>query len=79
MRGIAGALLRNPLDLLTWPDPGRTLARRADQLADGLGADRSRVRARAFAQAVLSAAWTDEDFGRRDEHALGCADLLDAR
>jgi len=72
-----GALLHNPWpDLLTWPEPGRLLARRVDQLADGLGVDRTRVRDWGFAFAVLSAVWLDEDGEPVDPHPLRCAELL---
>jgi streptomycin 6-kinase len=73
----AGALLRNPWpDLLTWPDPRRILARRVDQLAEALGADRERVRAWGFAQAMLSAVWTVEDHGEGWDFPVTCAELL---
>ena len=72
-----GPLLHNPWqDLLTWPDPAQLLARRVDQLAEGLGVDRERVRAWGFAFAVLSAVWFDEDGGPVDPHPLRCAELL---
>ena len=74
-----GALLRNPLpQLLAWPQPGRVMARRVDQLAAELGFDRARVRGWGLAQAVLSAWWTVEDHGHGWEPALACAALLAA-
>jgi streptomycin 6-kinase len=75
----AGALLRNPLpDLLAWPDPRRTLARRLDLLAESLDFDRTRLRDWGFAQAVLSAWWSFEDHGHGWEPAIACAELLAA-
>ncbi len=72
-----GAMLHNPWsDLLSWPDPARLLARRVDQLAEGLAVDRERVRGWGFAFAVLSAVWFDEDGGPVDPHPLRCAELL---
>ena len=72
-----GALLRNPKPgLLSLPHPGRVLRRRADALCEALDLDRSRVRAWAYAQAVLSAAWSVED-GEDPSFALGVAQLLE--
>jgi streptomycin 6-kinase len=72
-----GALLRNPKpDVLSLPHPGRVLARRAALLCDALALDRARVRGWAYAQAVLSAAWSVED-GEDPSFALAVADLLE--
>jgi streptomycin 6-kinase len=72
-----GPLLLNPWDeLLRWPDPARVLARRVDQLAEGLAVDADRVRRWGFAFAVLSAVWFDEDGRGPDAHSLAVADLL---
>jgi streptomycin 6-kinase len=70
-----GALLRNPKPaLLDLPSPARTLRRRADALSEALGLDRARVYGWAYAQAVLSAAWSVED-GEDPSFALAVADL----
>jgi streptomycin 6-kinase len=54
-----GAFLYNPWPgLLQLPDPARAIARRVDQLAEGLGMERARVRGWGIAQAVLSACWS---------------------
>ncbi len=67
------ALLRNPYpQVLTMPDPARLLARRVDQLAEGLAVPAQRVRAWGYAAAVLSAVW-DADVGLDPSFALGCA------
>ncbi len=72
-----GALLRNPLpQLLEYPQPGRVLARRVDQLAEELGFDRARLRGWGVAQAVLSAWWSFEDFGEISDSTIACAELL---
>jgi streptomycin 6-kinase len=72
-----GALLRNPLpQLLNWPQPGRILARRVDQLSEELGIDRQRLIGWGVAQAVLSAWWSIEDHGHGWEEAMTCAELL---
>jgi streptomycin 6-kinase len=74
-----GALLRNPMpELLRQPGPGRILARRADQLAEELGFDRSRLLGWATAQAVLAGWWDYEDHGHGWEPWLACAELLAA-
>ncbi|MHB8648183.1 MAG: aminoglycoside phosphotransferase family protein, partial [Thermomicrobiales bacterium] len=44
-----GALLRNPEELFTMPQPARILARRIAQLADALALDRARIRGWAIA------------------------------
>ncbi len=56
-----GALLRNPFDLLKWPDLGRILERRAAILTEMLDLDRRRILSWGMAQAVLSAWWSYED------------------
>jgi streptomycin 6-kinase len=72
-----GALLRNPMpQILAVPQPGRVLARRADQLAAELGFDRQRLLGWAVAQTVLSAWWTVEDHGHGWEPEIACAELL---
>ncbi len=71
------AMLRNPLpELLSWPHPKRTLARRIDQLSDQLGFSRQRIHAWGVAQTVLSAVWSLEDDGTGWEPAIACAQLL---
>jgi streptomycin 6-kinase len=72
-----GALLRNPLpDLITRPDGAHILTRRIDQLAEELDFDRTRLRAWAFSQAILSAWWTYEDNDGDWTPALRCAEFL---
>jgi streptomycin 6-kinase len=72
-----GPLLLNPWpQLLRWPDPARILSRRVDQLAAGLAVPADRVRSWGFAFAALSAAWTDEDGGGQNAHALRVAELV---
>jgi streptomycin 6-kinase len=72
-----GPLLLNPWgDVLRWPDPARVQARRIDQLAEGLGVDRERIRQWGFAFAVLSAVWSDEGGGQSGGHSLAVAELL---
>jgi streptomycin 6-kinase len=72
-----GALLRNPWPaLLDEPRPGRILERRSTQLAEALGFDLERVRAWAYVQAVLAAAWCVED-GWDPAFPLAVADLLE--
>jgi streptomycin 6-kinase len=75
-----GPLLLNPwADVLRWPDPGRVLDRRVDQLAEGLAVGADRVRQWGFAFAVLSAVWLDEDGREPEAHSLAVADLLRRR
>ncbi len=72
-----GALMHNPWPgLLDLPDPGRVLARRLDILTERLELDGSRLRAWAWATAVLSAAWSVEA-GEDPAHPLACAELLE--
>jgi streptomycin 6-kinase len=66
-----GALLRNPKPVRL---ERRVLQRRADRLCEALGFDRSRVYGWAYAQAVLSAAWSVED-GEDPSYALAVAEL----
>ncbi|HYI15680.1 MAG TPA: aminoglycoside phosphotransferase family protein, partial [Thermomicrobiales bacterium] len=71
-----GAFLYNPMPgLLELPNPDRVIARRIDQLAEGLGMERARVRAWGIAQAVLSACWSIE--GNEDwSHTIAVAEYL---
>lgn len=73
-----GTFLYNPWPgLLELPDPGRVIARRVDQLAEGLGMERARVRGWGIAQAVLSACWSvDDDQDWR--YTFTCAEHLSA-
>jgi len=74
-----GALLRNPRpQLLEEPDPGRTLDRRLDLLAEELGFDRARLLGWSLAQAVLSGWWSFDGHGHGWEFAISCAELLAA-
>ncbi len=59
----AGALLRNPLDIFSWPDLGKIQSRRLDILAEELQIERQRLKDWAVAQIVLSAWWSFEDEG----------------
>jgi streptomycin 6-kinase len=68
-----GALLRNPIPVL---HDTRTLERRADQLAEALGLDGVRIRAWAWAQAHLAAAWSVED-GEDPSYWLAVAERLE--
>ena len=74
------AMLHNPLpQVLDYPNPGRVLERRVAILSEMLGFERARIRGWGMAQAVLSAWWVIEDFGRLEEFgrsALTCAELL---
>lgn len=73
-----GAFLYNPMPgLLDRPDPGRVVARRVDQLAEGLGMERDRVRGWGIAQSVLSACWSVEGDGDW-RHAIACGECLSA-
>ncbi|HEX5164475.1 MAG TPA: aminoglycoside phosphotransferase family protein [Thermomicrobiales bacterium] len=73
-----GAFLYNPMPgLLDLPNPGQIITRRVDQLAEGLGMERARVRGWGIAQAVLSACWSiegDEDW----RHTIAVAEYLAA-
>lgn len=71
-----GAFLLNPLpDILREDSIGFHLLR-IQQLADGMGADRRRVRNWAIAQAVLSAWWSYEDHGEGWEPAIRLAQIM---
>lgn len=71
-----GAFLYNPIhSLLELPDPAYVIARRVDQLAEGLGMERARVRGWGIAQAVLSACWSVES-GHDWSHAITCGEYL---
>jgi streptomycin 6-kinase len=72
----AGALLRNPAELLDTSRPGKTLERRLDQLSEQLGLDRARVARWGMSQAVLAAYWGWEDGGHVWDEALAFAELL---
>jgi streptomycin 6-kinase len=72
-----GAMLRNPHPaLLDEPDPAGLLRRRSAQLAEALELDLERVRAWAYVQALLSAAWCVED-GWDPSFALAVAEVLE--
>ncbi len=71
-----GALLRNPEELFTMPQPVRILARRIAQLADELDLDRARIRGWAIAQAVLSCVWSVEDHEQISPHWIAIAEWL---
>ena len=58
------------------PSPARLLRRRAAALAEILELDLERVLGWAYAQAVLSAAWSVED-GDDPSFALAVAELLE--
>jgi streptomycin 6-kinase len=73
----AGALLRNPnYALLSWPDLPRITARRIDQLAEGLGVERERIRQWGLAQAILSAWWDMEEDGKGGEFSIAVAEMI---
>jgi streptomycin 6-kinase len=72
-----GALLRNPWPgLLDEPDPTALLRRRSAALAGALDLDLERVRAWAYVQALLAAAWCVED-GWDPAFALAVAERLE--
>jgi len=71
-----GALLRNPEELFTMPQPARILARRIAQLADELDLDRARIRGWAIAQAVLACVWSVEDHEQISPHWIAIAEWL---
>jgi streptomycin 6-kinase len=75
-----GAFLYNPIPgLLRLPQPGRLIARRVAQLAEGLGMERARVRGWGIAQAVLSACWSLDDGDDADwRHAFACGEYVAA-
>lgn len=72
-----GAWLRNPGDLLERPNAGDLLARRIAIFSEMLGFDRERIRAWAYAQAVLSAWWCIEDGGDGWQSGMAVVELLD--
>lgn len=72
-----GTFLHNPMpQIATWPNLDRILARRVDQFAEELNAERQRILAWGIAQAVLSAWWSVEDQGHGWEPALAVAEVL---
>ena len=74
-----GALLHNPFPrLFSWPNLGRILARRVDQLAEELELDRGRVAGWGLAQTVLATWWCIEDGTPGWEGLMTCAELLAA-
>jgi streptomycin 6-kinase len=73
-----GAFLYNPMPgLLDLPQPERVIARRVEQLAEGLGMQRARVRGWGIAQAVLSACWSLSS-GEDWRHVITCGEYLAA-
>ncbi len=62
--------------LLEAPHMERVLTWRIDQLADELEFDPHRIVGWGFAQAVLSAWWSLEDYGYGWEPAIPCAEIL---
>lgn len=74
-----GSLLRNPYPaLLSWPQLPRITARRIDQLAEGLGVARERVRGWGLAQAVLSAWWDCDAQGNGAGEWIAIAEAIAA-
>lgn len=71
-----GALLRNPLGVHKWPNLPQRMARRLAILADELAIPRERLWGWGMAQAVLSAWWDYEDFGRVEPAWLVVAEAL---
>jgi streptomycin 6-kinase len=72
-----GPLLLNPWPGLSQvPNLAQVQARRLAILAERLQLDRERLRACAFAHAVLSAAWSVEDHGDGWQHAIAIAEIL---
>ena len=70
-----GAWLRNPFpQILQEPNLQGIMARRADQLVEELGFDRSRVVEWAYCQAVLAGVWSYEDGSDDWRGWLACAD-----
>lgn len=73
-----GPLLYNPIGVcLTVPDPKRLLAWRVAVLAEMLSIERHLVARWGVAAAMLSAWWSVEDHGERDEGVLVCAEILE--
>ena len=73
-----GSFLRNPGSLCARPDARAITAHRIDRFAATLGLDRERIRAWAFAQAVLSAWWTIEDNSSHLDHAQRMVEVFAA-
>jgi streptomycin 6-kinase len=72
-----GPLLLNPWpELSRYPDLAQVQARRLAILAEQVQLDRERLRACAFAHAVLSAAWSVEDHGDGWQHSIVIAEIL---
>ncbi len=71
-----GALLRNPLDLLTWPDLDCIIERRVAIFKETLGFDHQRIVGWGIAQAVLSAWWSHENSDPNWQRMLPVANLL---
>jgi streptomycin 6-kinase len=71
-----GPFLYNPHGIGQRPSLRELLARRIDQFSAELGIDRRRLQAWGFAQAVLSAWWILEDYGRGWEGAIAVAEAL---
>jgi streptomycin 6-kinase len=72
-----GAWLRNPFpELLEWPNPGKVIARRADQFSMELDFDRERILGWGAYQAVLAAWWSYEDGDRDWEKWIATAELI---
>ena len=74
-----GALLRNPLDLLTWSNLDLIIERRVAILKETLGFDPQRILGWGLAQAVLSAWWSYDDNDSDWRRILPLADLLATR
>jgi streptomycin 6-kinase len=70
-----GALLRNPLDLPSRPNPVKLTERRIAILCEQLDLDRKRVLGWAIAQAVLSACWDVEDDVGSADYDIACAEI----
>lgn len=75
----AGALLRNPLDVTSWPDLWQTLGLRVAILAEMLDFDPRRIAGWGIAQAVLSAWWSFEDNDSEWWRVLPIAEALAKR
>ncbi len=71
-----GALLRNPLDVTSWPAIAQTLGRRVSILAEMLDFDLRRIAGWGMAQAVLSAWWSYEDNNSEWWRVLPIAEAL---
>lgn len=71
-----GALVRNPLDIMKWPNLERVLERRVAVLAEILDLDRQRVLGWSMAQNILSAWWSYEDSNSDWQDILPLAELF---